>query len=89
MASPGKARLVILFAKRPLRNHPDRLAPIEGKRPQLPARLVRALGQEMIPLSDIEFNRDQMAFQVNTRTRASIVPLSLEVNSTAIDTNRR
>jgi len=81
ITSNGRDHLVILFAKKPLRNLAALLSQVEGKRPQLPERLIRALGPQMIPLADIEFAKDEIGFEVNTRSKGTVVPLILQVNS--------
>ncbi len=81
ITSPGKDYLVILFSKKPLRGLHNLLAQLEGAREDLPNRIVQTLGDFMVPLSDISYHPNQVAFQVNTRSNGMVVPLILEVNS--------
>ena len=85
ITSPGQDHLVILFSKKPLRGLNNLLAQIEepvgGK--SLPEKVIEVLGDFMVPMVDVAFEQDAVAFKVNTRTEGMIVPLIIEVNSVA------
>jgi hypothetical protein len=81
IASPGKDHLVILFSKKPLKGLVSLLSQLEGHQDDLPETLMGILKPFMVPLSDIEYARDRVAFSVNTRSEGIIVPLIIEVNS--------
>jgi hypothetical protein len=81
ISSPGRDHLVILFAKKPLSGLPHLLQQLEGSNEPLPQKLLSVLGDYMVPLSDIAYAKDQVAFSVQTRSEGMIVPLIIEVES--------
>lgn len=81
ISSPGRDHLVILFSKKPLSGLASLLGQLEGSQDQLPQKLLAILQPYMVPLADIAYAKDKVAFSVQTRSEGMIVPLIIEVNS--------
>ncbi|HKK76699.1 MAG TPA: C1 family peptidase [Saprospiraceae bacterium] len=81
ISSPGRDHLVILFSKKPLSGLPNLLGQLKGSQQALPQQLLSILEPFMVPLADIAYAKDEVAFSVRTRSEGMVVPLIIEVNS--------
>ena len=81
LAAPGTDRLVLLFSKRKIETI-QKLANIATqKEGDFAQNLLQTLGKHAVPLSDITYAADKIAFSAATRSEGFIVPLILEVHA--------
>ncbi len=81
LAAPGTDRLVLLFSKRKIETI-QKLANIATqKEGDFAQNLLQTLGKHAVPLSDITYAPDKIAFSAATRSEGFIVPLILEVHA--------
>lgn len=81
IARPGTDRLVLLFSKRKIETI-QKLAIIATKKEgDFAQNLLQTLGKHAIPMSDITYAPDKIAFRAATRSEGFIVPLILEVHA--------
>lgn len=81
ISSPGRDHLVILFSKKPIGGLINLLEQLEGSQENLPGQLLSILQPYLVPLADVAYEKDEVAFSVETRSAGMIVPLIIEVNS--------
>jgi hypothetical protein len=81
MEKMGKDYTVILFSSRPIQTIPELTQALKGQTGNFTDILYKTLGKYMIPITDIRYIDDKMAFTSATRSEGSIIPLIIEIDA--------
>jgi hypothetical protein len=77
----GTDRLYVFFASRPIKHFRFIVNKMNKINRDYRTALEELLGKHLIPLTDIHFQTDQLAFEATTRHQGYIAPMILEINA--------
>lgn len=79
--NPGTDHLVVLFSTKKIRSFKSICRKMQYRKDKLSEDLLDLLGNHAIPAADIDYDNEQMRFEVSTRSIGYIVPLVLKVDT--------
>ena len=75
----GTDHLVVLFSTKKFRNFKTVCEKMQYRKNNFASDLQQLLGNHAIPSADIDYNYEEMSFEVHTRSIGYVVPMVLEV----------
>lgn len=82
LALPGKEHLYLLFSTKKIRHLRFICEKMRYAKATPLNQLKKVLGDHLVPEADIDYQNNQVAFEVSSRSKGYIVPLILEINTT-------
>ena len=81
LAEPGQDHLIVLVSKQKIDNIKSLAALLSKKDGDLTRNLWQILGKFAVPMTDVHYQPNRIAFEASTRSEGWIVPLVLEVQA--------